>query len=137
MLPQTDALVTILTVLYILVLSLTYPLTIFPANSILENYTTDRLFPQQSPLRYAATNLSRLLVCFIAAYCGIELADVLDKVLALLGALGCAPLALLAPAFCHLRLVARTEREKREDIVIILVSILIMAFCVGETIAGW
>ena len=137
MLPQSDALVTILTILYIVVLSLTYPLTIFPANSILENYTTEKLYPQHPSLRYGLKNFSRLIVCFIAAYCGIELAEVLDKVLALLGALGCAPLALLAPALCHLRLVARTKREQLEDIAIVLVSIVIMAFCVGETVSGW
>ena len=73
-------------------------------------------------------------MCFGAAYLGIELREMLDKVLGFLGALLCAPLAMIMPTLCHLKLVAKTNSEKLNDIIIIVISLFVMVFCVGTTL---
>jgi amino acid permease len=122
---------------------LTYPLTINPANTTLEAYTIEKWFPKSksnlrnyryqprwgSP-RSILKNISRCLMVITAAYFGIELSNVLDKVVGLIGALFCVPLAMVTPTLCHLKLIARTTKEKMEDIAIIAVSMLIMVLCI-------
>ena len=59
----------------------------------------------------------------------------MDKILALIGALFCAPLALFIPTLCHLTKLARTKQEKITDIVILAISLIILVFCVANAIA--
>mmetsp|Transcript_12477 Transcript_12477/g.20974 ORF Transcript_12477/g.20974 Transcript_12477/m.20974 type:complete len:154 (+) Transcript_12477:1714-2175(+) len=151
-----------LIILTIVVLICSYPLTISPANSIIESFTVEKIFPRGSKgdqliydevkgsyvhskpeseankqMRKWLKNLSRFLICLSAAYFGIELSEVLDKFLGLMGAVFCAPLALMIPTFCHLKVVAKTRREKTEDLVIIFFSILAMLLCIVQTISSW
>ena len=65
-----------------------------------------------------------------AAYLGIELSNVLDLFVGLIGALFCAPLGMIIPTLCHLKLVARTNQEKINDIAILVVSMVIMLLCI-------
>ena len=79
-------------------------------------------------------NMQRVLVVFGAAYLGINFLEYLDKVIGLLGALFCAPLAMIIPTLCHLILVAKTNKEKTEDIIIIVISCMVMVFCIINTL---
>jgi len=148
-LPQGDIIVKVLVVLIIIILILSYPLTVNPANTIFEHYTVDKWFPRTPKehisirhhdvnyqLRKWTKNLSRFFICISAAYLGIELSNVLDKFLGLMGALFCAPLALMTPAICHLKIMAKTKNEKIEDLAIVFISLLAVVLCVVTTLEG-
>ena len=137
MLPKDSAVVRVLVFLNVIILIFTYPLTINPANSTLENMTVDKWFPRSGPKRKWAKNISRFLICFSAAYLGIELSDYLDKVIGLLGAVLCAPLALMLPTLCHLKLLAHKRGQKVEDLIVIIISLVAMLFCVVQTLSSW
>lgn len=128
MLPQDNNLVKLLIMLNVVILIFTYPLTVNPANTILESLTVNKWFrrsredkmardedddfeqpTQETWCLYSSKNISRLLICVSAAYLGIELHDKLDKFIGLLGALFCAPLALMTPTLCHLKVLAKTR----------------------------
>ena len=131
--PQGDLIVKILIALNVVVLILTYPLTIYPANQTLEDWTINRIFKnrdEKSRIKYWSKNLSRVLICISAAYFGIELSKVLDKFIGLIGAIFCAPLAMTLPTFCHLKMIAKTRQEQMYDIIIIFISLLAMALCI-------
>jgi len=72
-----------------------------------------------------------------AAYLGIELSKVLDKFLGLMGALFCAPLALMTPTLCHLKVLAKGKQQKLQDIGIIVISTLAVVLCVATTVSEW
>ena len=115
---------------YIVILSFTYPLFIYPTNQIIENFTINKLMPYKSQTKEWAINFSRFLVCVSAAYFAIELKDVLDVVIGLIGAVFCAPLAMIIPTLCHLKLMAKTRKEQITDIVIVMISLVIMLICI-------
>jgi len=69
------------------------------------------------------------LIVGTAAYFSINLAEVLDRFLGYLGALLCGPLALIIPSLCHLNY-AQTNKEKIQDIVVIVTAIAFTAVCV-------
>lgn len=73
LLPQGDAVVQVVILLYIIIMTFTYPLTIFPANQICESYIFTNKKNSGSNLQYWGRNFTRFLVCFAAAYSGIEL----------------------------------------------------------------
>lgn len=123
--------------LNVIILMFTYPLTISPANSTLESLSIDIRFPRQGWKRRWAKNVSRFLICFTAAYLGLELSDVLDKVIGLLGAVLCAPLALMLPTLCHLKLLAHSKKDKIEDLIVIIISLIAMLFCIVQTVSSW
>lgn len=142
MLPQSSFFVKLLILFNVVVLIFTYPLTINPANTTLEKFTIDRLFPKKyfrgkgrCNTRTILKNISRCCLVIIAAYLGIELSDVLDKFVGLIGALFCAPLAMILPTLCHLKMVARTNKDKMNDLAILVISMLIMSLCIGQTIS--
>ena len=120
-----------------MVLIFTYPLVIYPTNQILEKLAIDKLFKPNSSIGYWLKNCSRLAVCFLSTYSAIELSKSLDKFIGLLGAVLCAPLALIIPTICHFKLVAQTRTEKIIDIVIVAFSFIIMVFCVVQTLEGF
>ena len=103
---------------------MSYPLTIYPANATLEKVTINKCL-DSSPGRTFLQNVSRFLVCLGSAYIALELAGKLDLVLALIGALFCAPLALIMPTLCHLVKVAKTSQEKLQDLAIIVLSVAV------------
>ena len=120
----------------------TYPLTINPANTTFEAFTIERWFPKRknnfrnprasswgNP-RSILKNISRCLMVISAAYLGIELSKVLDLFVGLIGALFCAPLGMIIPTLCHLKMLARTNQEKINDIAILVVSMVIMLLCI-------
>ena len=99
----------------------TYPLTINPANTTFEAFTIEKWFPKRKSNlknpkkigwknpRSICKNFSRFLMVISAAYFGIELSNVLDKFVGLIGALFCAPLGMILPTLCHLKMIAATR----------------------------
>lgn len=134
MLPQGDMIVKILLLLMVLQVICSYPLCIFPANSTIERVTINKMLAGNKSAKTVGQNVSRVLVCIAAAYIGIELSNSMDKILALVGALFCAPLALFIPTLCHLVKLANTRAEKIGDIVILIISLVILVFCVSNAI---
>lgn len=67
----------------------------------------------------------------------VLLAEKLDKFIGLLGALLCAPVAFTVPAILHLKVLAKTTLSKAIDWFLITLSLLIMIFCVWQSILTW
>ena len=63
-----------------------------------------------------------------ATYCAINLSNVLDKFIGILGALFCGPLTLIIPSLCHLKH-AQTNKEKVNDIIVIVIALAITTIC--------
>lgn len=112
-LDQKSMVVIVLQVIYSINLICSYAIMIYPANTIIEDYSLRSLSKKRDlnskKLYYFLQNLSRMLVCFAATFCAIVLEKKLDKFLSVLGALLCAPLAILYPALLHLKEVAKTN----------------------------
>jgi solute carrier family 36 (proton-coupled amino acid transporter) len=109
-----------------------YAIMIFPTNTILEDYLYKRLSKKKDSksrkIYYWVQNISRVLICYMAAYAAIELHKKLDKFLSLLGALLCAPLAIMYPALIHLRIIARTKKEVITDLFLVILSLVVLVF---------
>ena len=58
----------------------------------------------------------------------VRLADKLDKVMAIAGAILGMINVLLIPSICHLKLLAETKAEKVKDILIIVFAVFMMFF---------
>ena len=80
-------------------------------------------------LKWHIVNIMRLLICLFATFCAIELSSILNVFLSLLGALLCAPLAVLFPALIHLKVTAKTTREKLVDIFLVALATMVLVFC--------
>lgn len=112
-----------------------YPLVIYPANIILE----DNLYKgwSKSPKRKWFKNLNRALMVVFTIIVSILMADQLDKFLALLGALGCTPIAFTLPTLMHLKLCNPSKRMIMWDKIVIGVSFFILVFCSGYAAYSW
>jgi len=82
-------------------------------------------------------NFSRVCVTLIATVFAIMVASKLDKFLALMGSLLCAPLALGFPALAHYKLLAKTWQDKTIDLTLFMVAVCIFFFCSTQTIMSW
>lgn len=112
-----------------------YPIFIYPCNLNIEKYTIDKLMKgKNKTLIYWTKNTSRMVVCALTAYIAIELSEVLDLFISLLGAICCGPVGMIIPTLCHLKLLAKTNREKIEDIIIVAFGSMVMVFCVVTTL---
>ena len=107
MLPPQDKTVIATKLLFIVNLLCSYAICIYPTNTIIESWLFDR--SNKSKTVYWLQNLSRTCVIILAAFLGVALADRIDKFLGLMGALLCAPLALMIPSLVHLKLLATTK----------------------------
>jgi proton-coupled amino acid transporter len=134
MLPQTSQVANLCILGYVIAMMFTYPIFIYPANTIFEGVTIDPITKTGSKTEFWLKNLQRTVVCISAVFLGIQFLDVLDKLIAFIGAAFCAPMAMITPALCHLILIAKTRREKIEDIVIIVISLFIMLFCLAQAL---
>ena len=136
MLPSSSVFFCLLKMAFAANLVCSYPIMITPANVIIESYIFKRM-KQKSTLRHWLKNFSRFVVCITACYCAVALADKIDKFLGLMGALLCAPLALTMPAMIHLKLIAKTTRQKLVDIMLIMVSVLALLFSTAQSVLNW
>ena len=88
-------------------------------------------------LKYWLQNLSRFIVVLLAIYFSIELSKRLDKFLSVLGALLCAPLAILYPSLIHLVCLSKTYGDVLADIGLIAISVVIMVFSTYQSLSTW
>jgi len=139
MLPAGNAVVILLKLTFAVCVICTFPITINPCNIIIENCISSLIDrPSYSrAVRHYLKNLSRFLVCLALVILAVMLAEKLDKFLSLLGALLCAPLALTMPALLHLRLLAKTQKERFIDFALIAISLSALVFCVTQTLLQW
>lgn len=136
MMPAANPIIITVKILFIINLLCSYPLTLYPVNLIFESYVYKN-FKEKSFRRTVYKNITRALFVLVALYLAIELASKLDKFLSLLGALLCAPLAFTMPTLCHLKLCAKTKRDKIIDISIVVFSFVILVFCTIQSIESW
>ena len=94
-------------VLFCIMLLFTYPLQMYPANIVIESY----LVPgwPKSRKRQMVKNISRTLVVAASCLLAISVYDKLEKLLAVVGALTCCPMAFTLPSLCHYKLIAKTQ----------------------------
>lgn len=112
-----------------------YSICIHPTNMILENWVFSGF--KASRKRTWAKNVSRGLVCMFAAFLAVVFENNIGKFLAFLGALLCAPLALILPTLLHLKVLAATDREKVSDCVLLLLSVFVFIFSTSQSIINW
>ena len=136
MMPADNPVIMIVKILFCINLACSYPLCIYPVNLILESYVF-KGFTQKTAARKWLKNLSRGLVVASAAVLAVVFSSKLDKFLSLLGALLCAPLVFTIPTLCHYKLIAKTRREKIEDMIIVSISFVILVFCTIQGVENW
>ena len=108
---------------------------IYPTNAILEGWIFARW--KASRRRTWLKNLSRSVVCVLASLIAVQFYSKLDKFLALLGAVLCAPLALTIPSLLHLKQVAKTRRARLTDKAIIIFSVILEVLSIYQSLANW
>ena len=135
MLPASNIAVIVMKFLFSLNLICSYSITIQPANQILGNWFCSKA--PKGKCKYWLKNLQRMLVVLVSVVIAMTVADKIDKFLGLVGALLCAPLAMTIPAMVHLRMLARTTKEKVIDLIFIVGSMAILLFCTVQQILVW
>ena len=131
MLPADSVVVMVLKLAFCVNMLFSYVIHIKPCNMIIEEWLFDR---------YSSATLvktSRFAVCLLGGVMAVLLAEKLDKFIGLLGALLCAPVAFTVPAILHLKVLAKTTLSKAIDWFLITLSLLIMIFCVWQSILTW
>ena len=134
-LPTGSAFVWIIKIAFCFNLFFTYPLVIYPANTILESYMFGHM--PKSKKRQWLKNISRAVMVTFTIVLALALDTKLDKFLSLLGGIACTPIAFTLPTLFHYKLCAETKKERIIDIVIIVLSLIIMVFCTGFTLWHW
>lgn len=124
----------IIEVLFCLNLVFTYPLMIYPANNVIESYLY-KGWPK-SRKRQMCKNLNRFLMVIFTVIVAIWLGPNLDKFLSVLGGVACAPIAFIFPALFHSK-IAETPRQKKIDLVIVAVAVVLAIFSSVMAIVTW
>ena len=138
-LDQSSIIVSVLQIMMCINLVCSYAIFIYPTNTIIEDYAykslSKRKDSRSKKMYYYVQNFSRLLVCLFATYGAIELGKKLDKFLSVLGALLCAPLAITYPALIHMRVVAKTPKQKLTDLALVVLSLVVLVFSTMQSLA--
>lgn len=125
----------IIIVLFCINLLFSYPLVLYPAHIIVENYLYST-WPKSKKRQWCKNFTRFLLVAFTVGFT-LAIFDKISKFLGLLGAISCAPIAFTFPAMFHLGAVAETQGQKIIDWMIILFSLFVMVFVGIESILNW
>ena len=129
-------LVYLIKIVYSINLVITFPLTVYPANIIIESYICRDMPPSKKRSFYK--NLSRTLVSLVGVGTCIAVGHGVDKFISLSGTLACTPISFLLPALFHLKLVKPlTKLQRIIDYTVIVISLLIQIFCTSFTIVTW
>ncbi|CAO3674193.1 unnamed protein product [Umbelopsis vinacea] len=137
-LPAKDPGVSTIIALYSLAICLSIPLQLFPAIRIMEN----GLFTTRSGKNNAVVkwekNVFRVAVVFVCAWVSIVGSkDKLDKFVALVGTLFCAPLCFFFPPLFHLKAAAKSYLRKVADILVMLFGCLCMIYGTAMVLIQW
>ena len=101
-LPPTSVWTYIAKLAYCLTLVFTYPLQASPANNVIESYITGGW--EKSKKRMWTKNVSRIFVITFTLILALTVWEKVGVFLELIGALTCAPLAFMLPAFYHIKI---------------------------------
>ena len=107
----------------------------YPANIVIESYLTPG-WPK-SRKRQLVKNISRTIVVAASCLLAIAVYEKLEKLLAIVGAMTCCPMAFTVPSLCHYKLIAKTQNEKVIDLSIAAFSIGATLFCTEEVFRTW
>jgi len=134
-LPNGNIFVSLVEVIWIINLILTYPLVIHPANMVLESY----IYPgwPKSRKRTWAKNFTRALLVAFTVVLAVALLSTLDRLESINGAFACIPLAFMLPCLFHYKLIAVTNRDKNIDLAIVGLSLILQIVCTVITFVFW
>ena len=82
-------------------------------------------------------NLTRALTVMFTIVIALWLNEKLSKFIAFLGAFACIPITFILPNLFHYKLVSETVTQKRIDVLMIVISILLSIFCTVFTLVTW
>lgn len=125
-LPQTWWPGGVVRVAYVIVVLLTFPLQLFPVSDLVSRGKSG-----------VWSALPRLALVFVLALLAFAFRHRLDHVVSLLGALACAPLALVVGPWAHLSAVAATPRARMLDRACICVGWCICVAASANAVATW
>ena len=122
-------------VLFSLNLIFTFPLVLYPAHRVLENY----IFAgwAKSKKRQWLKNLSRTILVAVVTGFTVAMGHTIDSFIPVLGAFTCTPIAFMFPAIFHYQACAATRAERVIDLSIFGLGVAIMIFCTIEGIRNW
>ena len=112
-----------------------FPLALYPANTTIERY----LFGgwEKSKKRQWLKNLSRTCLVLCAICFSLVVYSQLDYFLSVSGALFCTPIAFILPTTFHYYVAAKTPKEKKIDLALIILCIFIMVLCTTWALGSW
>ena len=82
-------------------------------------------------------NLYRAATVLFTCLVALWLDDKLSKFISLLGGISCIPITFILPCLFHHNLVAKTKKEKRIDMALVIFSTVLAVFCTAFTIVTW
>ena len=128
-LSPSDPIIKVTKLLYCINLVFSYPLTIYPTNTILEGFILSGISKENTTIRLVLENFSRFCICVLGCFCSIIFQAKLDQFLGISGAVLGIPIILIVPSICHFKLCAKTKAEKIGDIAVICLSLGAMGIC--------
>jgi len=137
-LPAKDPGVSTIIALYSLAICLSIPLQLFPAIRIMEN----GLFTTRSGKNNAVVkwekNVFRVAVVFMCAWVSIVGSkDKLDKFVALVGTLFCAPLCFFFPPLFHLKAASKSYFRKALNLSVMVFGCICMIYGTAMVLVQW
>ncbi|CAI2361779.1 unnamed protein product [Moneuplotes crassus] len=133
-LPDDSYTLLFIKVSFMICLTVTFPVAVYPPNMIIESYICKSDNVNDKPW---SRNISRTLLVLgiITIACTFE--SGLDKLLSIVGSLTCTPVAFTLPAMMHLKLIAETTFSKALDMFLILVSLTLLVGITGYNLSNW
>lgn len=122
-------------ILFALNLIFSFPLVLYPAHIIIENYLYSG-WPKTKKRQWSK-NLTRMLLVGFVVILTVLLKQKLDKFLSILGALTCTPIAFTFPAIFHYKACAETTCQKAIDLTLVVISIAALIFCTSLGVINW
>jgi len=124
--------INVLKLAFIFNLVFSYCIHIKPCNTIFEYW----VLGEENAVPQWAKRLSRFILCVLGACIAVLVAEKLDKFLGLMGAVLCAPVAFMIPAWVHLS-TTTDSCERVIDMLLILMSVAVAIFCATQCIITW
>ncbi|KAM3579471.1 hypothetical protein VKS41_007930 [Umbelopsis sp. WA50703] len=137
-LPAKDPGVSTIIALYSLAICLSIPLQLFPAIRIMENGLFTTRSGKNNTIVKWEKNVFRVAVVFMCAWVSIVGSkDKLDKFVALVGTLFCAPLCFLFPPLFHFKAAAKSYVRKCADVAVMSFGLICMIYGTAMVLVQW
>ena len=88
--------------LYCVVVMLTFPLMVYPAQKVIDSHVSDKWL--QSPKKMIVENITRIFLVVFASIVALSVWNQIPHLNGLAGAVACCPMAFTLPALFHLKL---------------------------------